>query len=109
MPAYLQSSTNPFVNTLIYEWNEKDEASNDRAPPVSDSDNEHNAQYVRPFHAASIVDPRLDDIVPSNWTSVDADDDLMRTLLRAYFLQEYDWFTFFHKGYFLDDMHTWAL
>ncbi|KAI1042678.1 hypothetical protein LB505_001180 [Fusarium chuoi] len=28
----------------------------------------------------------------------------MRELIRAYFLQEYDWFTFFHKEYFLDDM-----
>ena len=24
--------------------------------------------------------------------------------MRAYFLQEYDWFTFFQKDYFLDDM-----
>jgi hypothetical protein len=36
--------------------------------------------------------------------AVNADDTLMRTFIRAYFLQEYDWFTFFHKDYFLDDM-----
>jgi hypothetical protein len=28
----------------------------------------------------------------------------MRTLIRAYSLHEYDWFSFFHKDYFLDDM-----
>ncbi|KAM5528913.1 C6 transcription factor [Fusarium oxysporum f. sp. phaseoli] len=46
----------------------------------------------------------MDEIIPSQWTTVNADDDLMRTLIRAYFLYEYDWFTFFHKDYFLDDM-----
>ncbi|KAG7425123.1 Nitrogen assimilation transcription factor nirA [Fusarium oxysporum f. sp. raphani] len=104
MPSYLQTPTNPFLHSLIYEWNEKDEAGKASVPPLSESERKNKAQYLRPIHAASIVDPRMDEIVPSKWTSVNADDDLMRTLIRAYFIYEYDWFTFFHKDYFLDDM-----
>ncbi|RFN47270.1 hypothetical protein FIE12Z_8483 [Fusarium flagelliforme] len=104
MPSYLQTPTNPFIRSLIYEWNDKDEAGKVSVPAPSESEEEYKAQYFRPVHAASIVDPRMDEIVPSKWTTVNADDDLMRTFIRAYFLYEYDWFTFFHKDYFLDDM-----
>ncbi|KAK2926338.1 hypothetical protein FoTM2_013203 [Fusarium oxysporum f. sp. vasinfectum] len=104
MPSYLQTPTNPFIHSLIYEWNENDEAGKVSVPPLSESEQKYKAQYLRPVHAASIVDPRMDEIVPSKWTTVNADDDLMRTFIRAYFLYEYDWFTFFHKDYFLDDM-----
>jgi hypothetical protein len=104
MPSYLQTPTNPFIRSLIYEWNENDEAGKVSVPPLSKSEQKYKAQYLRPVHAASIVDPRMDEIVPSKWTTVNADDDLMRTFIHAYFLYEYDWFTFFHKDYFLDDM-----
>ncbi|RBA09644.1 hypothetical protein FPRO05_14343 [Fusarium proliferatum] len=104
MPSYLQTPTNPFIRSLIYEWNENDEAGKVSVPPLSESEQKYKAQYLRPVHAASIVDPRMDEIVPSKWTTVNANDDLMRTFIHAYFLYEYDWFTFFHKDYFLDDM-----
>ncbi|RKK91204.1 hypothetical protein BFJ68_g16257 [Fusarium oxysporum] len=104
MPSYLQTSTNPFIHTLIHEWNENDHAGTASVPPLWESEEKCKAQYVRPVHAAFIVDSRMDEIIPSQWTTVNADDDLMRTLIRAYFLYEYDWFTFFHKDYFLDDM-----
>ncbi|KAG7423301.1 Nitrogen assimilation transcription factor nirA [Fusarium oxysporum f. sp. raphani] len=104
MPSYLQTSTNPFIHTLIHEWNENDHAGTISVPPLWESEEKCKAQYLRPVHAASIVDSRMDEIIPSKWTTVNADDDLMRTLIRAYFLYEYDWFTFFHKDYFLDDM-----
>ncbi|KAM0240719.1 hypothetical protein ACHAP5_007924 [Fusarium lateritium] len=106
MPSYLQTADNPFMKSLIHEWSDRDDASSIAAPRSPDSDLGHRAQYLRPHHAAVIVDSRLDDIVPSKWTSVNASDDTMRALIRAYFLQEYDWFTFFHKDYFLDDMVT---
>ncbi|KAF5026003.1 hypothetical protein F66182_1905 [Fusarium sp. NRRL 66182] len=106
MPPYLQTPTNPFMQSLIHEWSEGDDISQIAAPAQSDPDMGYRAQYLRPYHAACIVDSRLDDIVPSKWTSVNASDSFMRRLIRAYFLQEYDWFTFFHKDYFLDDMVT---
>ncbi|KAI6750893.1 hypothetical protein HG530_014343 [Fusarium avenaceum] len=104
MPKYLQTSENPFMKSLIHEWSDRDDASSIASPRLSESDLGHRAQYLRPHHAAVIVDSRLDEIVPSKWTSVNASDDIMRSLIRAYFLQEYDWFSFFHKDYFLDDM-----
>ncbi|KAM0553309.1 hypothetical protein ACHAPJ_007322 [Fusarium lateritium] len=104
MPAYLQTLTNPFIRSLIHEWSDRDDASSIASPALPERDLGYRAQYLRPHHAATIVDSRLDEIVPSKWTTVDAGDNTMRELIRAYFLQEYDWFTFFHKDYFLDDM-----
>lgn len=102
MPAYLQSPNNEFMKSMVYEWNAGD---NPRpSQPLSPNDEKFKAHYLKPFHAATIVDTRLAEIVPSRYTTVHTDDGLMRTLLHAYFLQEYDWFTFFHKDYFLDDM-----
>jgi hypothetical protein len=106
MPAYLQTTENPFMKSLIHEWSDRDDASSIAAPRLLGSDLGQRAQYLRPHHAAVIIDSRLNEIVPSKWTSVNASDDIMRSLIRAYFLQEYDWFTFFHKDYFLDDMVT---
>ncbi|KAG8669279.1 hypothetical protein FPOAC1_008668 [Fusarium poae] len=104
MPRYLQKATNPFMESLIHEWSHRDDASLIASPTLPEPDLGYKAHYLRPHHAALIVDSRLDDIEPSRWTSVKASDNTMRELLRFYFLQEYDCFTFFHKDYFLDDM-----
>ncbi|KAL2684517.1 hypothetical protein Neosp_005595 [[Neocosmospora] mangrovei] len=102
IPAYLQSPNNEFMKSMVYEWDAGDDHR--LSQPLSPNDEKFKAHYLKPFHAATIVDTRLAEIVPSRYTTVHADDGLMRTLLRAYFLQEYDWFTFFHKDHFLDDM-----
>lgn len=104
MPEYLQTNDNPFMKSLIHEWSDRDDASAIASPTLSEPDLGYRAHYLRPHHAATIVDSRLDEIIPSKWTSVNVSDSMMRELIRAYFLQEYDWFTFFQKDYFLDDM-----
>jgi hypothetical protein len=104
MPTYLQTDDNPFMRSLIHEWSTRDDVVSIASPAFTDTDLGYRAQYLRPHHAATIVDSRLDEIVPSKWTTVGVGDDTMRELIRAYFLQEYDCFTFFHKDYFLDDM-----
>ncbi|KAL9569207.1 hypothetical protein ACKAV7_006793 [Fusarium commune] len=104
MPTYLQTDDNPFMRSLIHEWSTRDDIVSIASPVFTESDLGYRAQYLRPHHAATIVDSRLDATVPSKWTTVDVSDDTMTELIRAYFLQEYDWFTFFHKDYFLDDM-----
>ncbi|KAK2135748.1 hypothetical protein NOF04DRAFT_1365920 [Fusarium oxysporum II5] len=104
MPTYLQTEDNPFMRSLIHEWSTRDDIVSIASPVSPETDLGYRAQYLRPHHAATIVDSRLDEIVPSKWTTVDVSDDTMKELIRAYFLQEYDWFTFFHKDYFLDDM-----
>jgi len=62
------------------------------------------SQYVKPYHAAILVDPRLQNARPSEWTTVCRDDVLMRELLAAYFTHEYHLLPYFQKDYFLEDM-----
>lgn len=102
MPEYLQTTTNPFMESLICECSDRDDASAIAAPILPEPDLGCREQYLRPHHAATIADSRLDEIVPSRWTSAVASDSTMRELIRAYFLQGYNWFTFFKKDYFLD-------
>lgn len=106
MPAYLQLPSNPFTQSLFYEWNERDSAdpTSTRSLSNTSANERYQDQYLKPYHAATIVDTRIHDVVPSRWTNVKADDGFMRQLLHAYLLQEYDWFSFFVKDYFLDDM-----
>ena len=101
MPASLQTPHNPYLRSLVYEGTDLTSIPEQQTLP---SDEQYRTQYLKPYHAAEIVDPRLDSVRPSMWTSVSTDDDLMRTLLRTYLLHEYNWFTAFHKDHFLDDM-----
>jgi hypothetical protein len=103
MPASLWSSHNPYLHSLVYEGTSLTPTSEQQ--PLSPSTHEkYSTQYLKPYHAAKIEDPRFDSVRPSMWTSVSTDDDLMRTLLRTYFLHEYEWLPVFHKDHFLDDM-----
>ncbi|KAF4340441.1 nitrate assimilation regulatory nirA [Fusarium beomiforme] len=103
MPVFLQTQQNPYLQSLMYE-------AAFMRPPAEQSASElalcdrFRPQYLKPYLAAEIVDPRLDVIKPSAWTNVSTDDDMMRKLLRLYFLHEYHWLSCFHKDYFLDDM-----
>lgn len=101
IPISLQSPHNPYLHSLVYETTF---VASDRQSSPSFADEKYRAQYLKPLHAARIVDPRLDTVKPSIWTNVCSDDDLMRAILRAYLLSEYHRFTIFHKDHFLDDM-----
>lgn len=62
--------------------------------------------YETPYHTVQMVEPRLDAVDPSKWTTVISDNVLLRKLLEIYFVHDYPYFTFFHKDFFLDDMAT---
>lgn len=64
----------------------------------------YHSLYLKPYHAAELVEPLLSSVKPSLWTSVCSDDELMRRLLSVHFLYQYPTFTAFHKDYFLKDM-----
>jgi len=64
----------------------------------------HLSPYLKPYHAAKLVEPRLDSVKPSEWTSVSSNDSFMRSLLEGYFFYEYSFSSFFQKDYFLEDM-----
>ncbi|KAK7946049.1 uncharacterized protein PG986_010370 [Apiospora aurea] len=65
---------------------------------------EHQSLYLKPFHAAHMVDPRLSDARPSLWTAVCDDDALMRDVLAVWFRCEYQFTSACQKDYFLEDM-----
>lgn len=96
MPREVLSSNSPYLRSPIYELYQ--------APEQAALLDQHNPQFMKPYHAADILDPRLKSVVPSQWTVVSKDDALMRDLLRHYFLHEYPWYAFFHMDHFLDDM-----
>ncbi|RGP63193.1 nitrate assimilation regulatory nira [Fusarium sporotrichioides] len=106
IPTYLQKSDNPYLQSMLYSTGSPSVGAqqhdghhiNDRQIP----------QYFKPYHAATILDPKLDSVKPSIWTTVSNDDKLMRSLLHDYFLHEYEGLPFFHKDHFLDDMLSGA-
>ncbi|KAG6013011.1 hypothetical protein E4U54_007181 [Claviceps lovelessii] len=65
--------------------------------------------YTKPHALVRVVDSRLDSIVPSRWTRVSADDDVLRDLLGRYFIQEYVRIACFHKDQFLEDMASGSI
>jgi len=65
---------------------------------------EHQEVYLKPYHAAEVVDAQLELTKPSSRTSVPSDDNIMRRLFSIYFLPKQHAAPFFHKDYFLKDM-----
>lgn len=107
MPAFLLQSTNPYLNTLVYESPFPSHSSN--VVPRSETGFDHDVYhdlYLTPYHAAEIVDFNIDSSKPSCWTSVCSDDHLMRKLFKIYFLSEYHTGPFFQKDYFFEDMNS---
>lgn len=116
LPARLQTQDNPYLGSLIYEWEVERPRSPVRSPKRRGKQLETNRSgseefttpgpgpYVKPFHAAEVHDPLIDSAEPSKWTDVTTDNTLLRSLLRSYFLHEYQWFSAFQKEYFLSDM-----
>lgn len=104
MPAFLEVPNNPYLESLIYENTFK--LINTKQPTVDSSSGaaEYQNMYLIPYHAAKIIDRRLDAPTVSQWTAVLADEVLLRRLLESYFMFEYSQFSFFHKDSFLEDM-----
>ncbi|EXK33471.1 hypothetical protein FOMG_10746 [Fusarium oxysporum f. sp. melonis 26406] len=101
-PELLSSVDNPYLGSLLYE------GARVGAPApsltLSSANEKYQAHYLRPYHAATIIDSRLEEVKPSQWTNVSVDDVFMRELLQLYFLHEHDSVPLFHKDYFLDGM-----
>ncbi|KAI0593504.1 hypothetical protein F4775DRAFT_577668 [Biscogniauxia sp. FL1348] len=106
MPSFLTQNPNPYLDgSLIYE---NSFLQSYPSPPQSGSvvPSRFNTPYLTPYHAATIIDPRLQTVRPSRWTSISSDDIFMRKLLHDYFLYDWQWFPMVHKDYFLDDMKS---
>ncbi|KAJ4304568.1 hypothetical protein N0V90_000094 [Kalmusia sp. IMI 367209] len=60
--------------------------------------------YNKPFRAAVLVEPLLEQIDLSKWTTVTSDNRLLRRFLEAYFLHVPILAPLFHKDLFLEDL-----
>ncbi|KAK4454777.1 hypothetical protein QBC34DRAFT_140901 [Podospora aff. communis PSN243] len=107
MPPWLLRPCNPYLVSEIYDY--ALHPVEQLPSPASSSSSSpriglHLEPYMKPFYGVTILQPWLDAVKPSRWTNISDDDDLMRKLLEAYLLHDYDWFTAFHKDFFLEDM-----
>ncbi|KAI5465269.1 hypothetical protein BGZ63DRAFT_436822 [Mariannaea sp. PMI_226] len=105
---------NPYLDSLIYEAASLYSAG--RLPARLESStasrianlgsDEYQNLYLKPFHAAQVVDAQLADVKLSTWTTVCNDDTLMRDLLGVFFRCEYHFTAAFQKDLFLEDLAT---
>lgn len=108
MPEYLLPD-NPYLDSLIYESAglssqlQGSSVLGHFAPQLAGTE-EYQSAYLKPFHAAEVVEPRLSEVKPSSWTTVCDDDVLMRDLLSVFFRCEYQFSAAFQKDLFLEDM-----
>lgn len=110
MPAALQTSDNPYFESPLYEA-----AQGLAQPPAQQQQQPSSAAeaaqtssyshiYIKPYHAAELIDGRLASAKASDWISVTTDDNLFRMLLRTYLAHEYCVAPAFQKDYFLYDL-----
>ncbi|KAF4333352.1 nitrogen assimilation transcription factor nit-4 [Fusarium beomiforme] len=100
---------NPYLNSLVYEAASLYSLQQTSEPTASNlladlGSEEQRSLYLKPFHAALVVDPLLSNVKVSAWTSVCDDDKLMRDLLSVLFRCEYLFTAAFQKDLFLEDM-----
>ncbi|KAI1865349.1 uncharacterized protein JN550_008397 [Neoarthrinium moseri] len=99
MPAAILKSKNPYLNSLVYEA-----AFETSGPLPSKQVCQMRAPYLSPYHAAEIIEPRLDLVQASRWTSVISDNRLLAELMRCYIMHDYENYPPFHLDLFLDGM-----
>lgn len=113
MPARLIDRDNAYLQSPVYELalgslSSGTQDSSSSSPSLSQrqpwSAQHLRHQYLTPYSAATIIDPRLTMVKPSMWTTVSTDDKFMQKLLHLYFLREYSYLACFQKDHFLDDM-----
>ena len=100
---------NPYLKSLIYEASKLYTTG---GPPwrilnhkiANLSQPQLMSLYLKPFHAAVVIDPLISDLKPSEWTTVCSNDVLMRKLLSVWFRCEYQLTAAFNKNLFLKDM-----
>ncbi|KAG5756739.1 hypothetical protein H9Q70_000625 [Fusarium xylarioides] len=102
MPAALLSPDNPYLGSSIFEVTSHSLPLSPEQTEAWGSGSE--TINMAPHNIAELIDPYTQDIQVSKWTSVEADDELLRTLLRSYFLHDYANYTCFQKDIFLQAM-----
>jgi hypothetical protein len=129
-PSYLFVPVNPYFDSRLYRaafsrptfhngssnWNEDTQVSAEYGQSLQNSlahdpssqhptkEPNYPLEYQIPFHAAEMVEPIVEQITATGWTSVVSDNQLLRRLLYAYFFYPHIHSPFVHKDLFLQDM-----
>jgi hypothetical protein len=98
MPRHLYTTSNPYLDSLLHH------RTITSSPSATQPGDGPRRVYDIPYHAAALVEPRIDRVSASKWTRVTSSDDLVRSLLRTYFKCEFPYNCFFHIDSFLDDL-----
>jgi len=103
MPGRLRLPGNPYADSpILDDWFP---ILNRNPPPAPDAPpSRYQCAYLKPYHAAQILDPRLSKVHAARWTAVISDDDLFRKLLHAYLLHEHTTYPYIQKDWLLDGM-----
>jgi hypothetical protein len=103
MPQSL-TTDNPYLDSIIYESTSLYSSPPERPLPPDGAPSNYQSPYLKPIHAAEVVEPKLSAAKPSHWTGVCSDDALMRKLLAFFFRSEYSYHCLFQKDLFLEDL-----
>lgn len=100
---------NPYLTSLLYETASLYSYKNGPELTASSAltelaSEEQKSLYLKPFHAAQVIEPLLSDAKISSWTTVCKDDLLMRDMLGVLLRCEYQFTAAFHKDLFLQDL-----
>jgi hypothetical protein len=106
MPAYLKLDNNPYLKSALYDQAFAKHPPSPPSPKERPGRSAAVSPYLKPFHVAELVEPLLAGVNVSKWTDVSSDNDLLRRLVSAYILHEYDWFPVFQKDHFLKDLSS---
>jgi hypothetical protein len=105
IPDILKTANNPYMGSIVYRMKSNSEwPSSSSAPNPGPGISDYRAIYDAPYHTARLTNVDIDAAIPSKWTNVTADDQVLRELLRCYFKTSYVFFPYFHKDCFLQDM-----
>ncbi|KAI5867928.1 hypothetical protein GGS23DRAFT_591738 [Durotheca rogersii] len=104
MPASILLPDNLYLRSFVFETTFNDLPSLGSSHLSQQLQGSSDDRYLKPFHAAQIIDPNFSNVVVSKWTTVTSNDHLLRRLLTAYTYYQHPWTAAFHLKYFLDDM-----
>ena len=109
IPALLRSPENEYLTSLVYNasvYGLDFDQGQSPGPPreVKINHSSSTSPYLKPYHAAQLVDSLLSEAKPSEWTTVSSDNNLLKHLLEMYFLQNHPFYPIVHKDLFLEDM-----
>lgn len=105
MPAFLLVDDNQYLSTPLYEATFKAPTStSDTLDPDESNTRKYMDPYMKPSHAAEVVEPILDRAHARQWTNIISDDGLFRRLITIYLSHQHAAFFWFKKELFLEDL-----